>query len=102
MRSLRALVMGAAMITGASALASAQPLPQNWNHGYKDRDHDRDHDRNRDRRVNGYYDRGYYNNGYYNRDDWRWRDRDDRRYRDRDDWRWKNHNRDWDHDGDRR
>ena len=53
-------------------------------------------------RVYGDDARGYYNHGYYGRDNSRWRDRDDRRNRDRDDWRWRNHNRDWDHDGDRR
>jgi hypothetical protein len=101
MRSLRALVMGAAIVTGVSALASAQPLPQNWSYGYRNGDRDRDHDRDRDRnrRVYGYYDNGFYNRRHYDRDDWRWKDR--RRYRDRDDWRWRNH-RDWDHDGDRR
>lgn len=109
---LRALLMGAALITGVSALASAQPLPQHdGNYGVRDSDRGRDHDRkgraygyyNRDRDNRGYYGRSY-NHGYYGREDYvrRWRDRDDRRYRDRDDWRYRNRGRDWDHDGDRR
>ena len=108
MNRLRTLLIGAALMTGASALAVAQPAP--------DRDHDRDRDRrvyvynNHDRDNRGYYDRD--DRGYYDRDDrgyyQRWGDRDDRwrrdHDRDRDDWRWRNRNRgrDWDHDGDRR
>ena len=115
---LRALLMGAALITGVSALASAQPLPQsNWAYAGRNNNQDRgrNHDRdgraydyyNGDRDERGYYDRGYYNQGYYGREDYdrdgrRWRDRDDRQYRDRDDRNYRNRSRDWDHDGDRR
>ncbi|HET9181856.1 MAG TPA: hypothetical protein VFP59_06970 [Candidatus Angelobacter sp.] len=99
---LRALVMGAALITGVSALASAQPLPQytlsyagrNNNHHERARNYDRD-----DR---GYYvqkyNRGFYGQEYDVRDGRRFKNRD----RDRDDWQSRNRQRDWDHDGDRR
>lgn len=117
---LRALLMGAALMTGVSALASAQPLPQsNWSYAGRNDDHARGRDHDRDGRAYGYYNRdrdddGYgnynrdrddrgYNQGYYSRDyDRRWRDRDDRGYRDRDDWNYRQRDRDWDHDGDRR
>lgn len=119
-------------MTGVSALASAQPLPQsNWSYAGRNDDHARGRDHDRDARGYGYYNRdqddegyGYYNRdrddrgyGYYNgdRDDrgyyqgyygreyqGRWRDRDDRGYRDRDDWNYRNRGRDRDHDGDRR
>src|SRR5690242_17551955 len=106
---LRALLVGAALITGATALASAQPLPQaNWSYGNRDDNRDRDggHDRddsrsmyNRDRN-NGYYG-GYYNDGYYDRDGRRWNDRDGRRDRDRDS-PWGHRAQDRNDDGERR
>src|SRR6185437_15554888 len=100
---LRALLVGAALISGASALASAQPLPQaNWSYGNRDRDRDRDHDRDNGRYVYnpGYYG-GYYARPYYDHEDRRWKDRDDRRDHDRD-WRSRDRGRDRDHDGSRR
>jgi hypothetical protein len=88
MKRLALLVIGAAL-TGGSALASAQVLPQNV--AYRDRDHDRNRDNHRDRDRDRRYDRD--------------RDRDDRRYFDRDndrrvyrdyDRRYDNYNRRWD------
>src|ERR1051326_434911 len=66
MNRLRILLIGAALATGGSALASAQVLQQDVAYREHDRDHDRDRDRDRDRR----YDRDH--------------DRDDRRFFDRD------------------
>jgi hypothetical protein len=78
MNRLRMMLVGAALITGGSALASAQMVPQNVAFRDHDRDRDRDGDRDRDRN------RGYNNNYRVYRD--RDGDRDDRRvYRDRDD-----------------
>ncbi len=45
MKSMRMLLIGAALITGGSALASAQPMEHHDNWGYSN--HDRDHDRDR-------------------------------------------------------
>jgi Ni/Co efflux regulator RcnB len=64
MNRLKIFVIGAALATGGSALASAQALKQNV--AYHDRDRDRDHDRDRDRDRDRRYYRDY--------------DRDDRRY----------------------
>ena len=105
---LRALLMGAALITGVSALASAQPPPQyHVNYGARDKDRDRGRDHDRDGRANRYYyngdrdDRGYYQRYYSRGYEGGWRDRGDRGYRDRDDRNYRNR-RDRDHDGDRR
>lgn len=50
MKYVRAILLGAAMMAGAGALASAQSVvPVQW----RDGDHDRD---------DGYYNRGYYGN----------------------------------------
>ena len=77
MNRLRLMLVGAALITGGSALASAQVIQQDV--AYRDRDHDRDRDRDRDRD----HDRGRYNNYRVYRD--HDGDRDDRRvYRDYD------------------
>jgi len=94
MNRLRMILVGAALITGGSALASAQMVPQNVAFRDHDRDRDRDrdrgHDRDRDR------DRGYNNHRVY-----RDHDRDDRRYVNRD-WRYDRgynngyYNRRWD------
>lgn len=103
MNKLKILLLTTALITGTSALASAEEHHDNWRNQSRYSDHDRD-DRYRN---NGYYNNGYYNNGYYGDGD---HDRDDRyrgnyvyennrRWRDRDNYR---HGRDWDHDGDRR
>jgi Ni/Co efflux regulator RcnB len=75
MKSLRMLLIGAALITGGSALASAQPMEHHDNRFYSDRDHDRDRDRDRDRREFRDHDR---DDRRLDRDD-RFRDRDDRR-----------------------
>ncbi|HEY1938527.1 MAG TPA: hypothetical protein VGJ33_11385 [Candidatus Angelobacter sp.] len=75
MNRLRMMLIGAALITGGSALASAQVVQQDvaYRDHDRDRDRDRDHDRDRDRRDNRYRDN--------DRDDRRFRDRDyDRRY----------------------
>jgi hypothetical protein len=82
MNRLKMMLVGAALITGGSALASAQVVQQNV--AFRDHDRDRgynnyrvyrDHDRDDRRYVNRdwRYDRGY-NNGYYNRrwDGHRW------------------------------
>jgi Ni/Co efflux regulator RcnB len=88
MNRLKMMLVGAALITGGSALASAQVVQQN----VAFRDHDRDRDRDRDRAR----DRGYNNYRVY-----RDHDRDDRRYVDRD-WRYERgynngyYNRRWD------
>jgi len=77
MNRLRMMLVGAALITGGSALASAQMVPQNV--AFRDHDRDRDRDRDHDRDQ----DRGYNNYRVYRDHDG---DRDDRRvYRDRDD-----------------
>lgn len=100
---LRALIMSAALITGVSALASAQPLPQsNWSYAGRNNEHHRARAHDRDNRGYYGYNQGYYAQEYYGRDGRRFRDRDDRKYRDRDDWQYRNRGRDWDHDGDRR
>ena len=84
MKSMRMLLMGAALITGGSALASAQPMEHHdsWGYSNHDRDHDRDRDRDRDRRD--VRDRDRDDNRRFDRDDDRRSDRDDR-WRDRDD-----------------
>src|SRR5258708_20660289 len=71
MKSLRILAIGAALIAGSTALASAQ-------HWDRDDRHDRDHDR-------------HDNDRHFDRDRGRGdHDRDDRRFRrDRDDWRFR-------------
>jgi Ni/Co efflux regulator RcnB len=70
MKRLKMYLIAAALMTGGSALASAQPI----DHGRGDRFQDRDRDnRDRDKR---------------DRDDRRFRDRDDRRSFDRDDHRY--------------
>src|SRR6266705_2046552 len=82
MNRLRLMLVGAALITSGSALASAQVLQQDV--AYRDRDHDRDRDRDRGRDRDRDRDRGRYNNYRVYRD--HDGDRDDRRvYRDRDD-----------------
>jgi hypothetical protein len=80
MNRLRMILVGAALITGGSALASAQVVQQDV--AFRDRDHDRDRDRDRDRDHDRDRDRGYNNYRVY-----RDHDRDDRRYVDRD---WRN------------
>jgi len=88
MNRLRMMLVGAALITGGSALASAQVVQQDVAF--------RDHDRDRDREYNNYR---VYRDHDGDRDDRRvYRDRDDRRYVDRD-WRYDrgyNGNRRWD------
>ena len=71
------MLLVAALMTGGSALASAQPADHDGRR-FEDRDRGRDRDGGRDR----YFDRDHaYNNGRFNRD----HDRDDRRFfRDRD------------------
>jgi hypothetical protein len=69
MNGLRMMLIGAALITGGSALASAQVVQQDVAYRDHDRNRDRDRDHDRDRRD------------YRSRDN----DRDDRRFRDRDD-----------------
>lgn len=76
MKSIRMLLIGAALITGGSALASAQPMEHHDRGAYSD--HDRDHDRDRDRREVRNHDRD--DRRRFDRDDYRWRDRDDHRY----------------------
>jgi hypothetical protein len=80
MKSIRMLLIGAALITGGSALASAQPMERHDNGGYSNHDRDRDRDGDRDRRVYAYGDR---DDRRVDRDDYRRHDRDDR-WRDRD------------------
>ena len=78
MKSLRMLLIGAALITGGSALASAQPIENhNWAYSNHDRDRDKDRDRDRDRREIRDHDRD--DQRRFDRDDYRGRDRDDRR-----------------------
>src|SRR5689334_20416610 len=99
MNRLRIMMIGAALLTGSSMIASAQPLDEHRNGGYTDRDHDRDN-------------RTYAGNSYRNRDDRYDRDdrddrrkaydRDDRARRDRDGRREDRRFGDRDHDGDRR
>ena len=76
MNRLRTLLVGAALITGGSALASAQVVQQDV--AYRDGDHNRDRDREKDQS------RRFYGN----------RDRDDRQVYDRD----RDHDRRFDHD----
>ena len=111
MNRLKILLITGALITGGSALASAQ---ENYQTGFALQvrlgSHEGERDRNWDRDRYGYYG---YGDGDHDRDDryayrhWRWRDRDDRffhrdrgdrRRGDRDD---RGHNYDRDHDGDR-
>src|SRR5260221_8237357 len=99
MNRLRVLLIGAALMTGGSALASAQTISLELT-AYHDRDRDRDRDRDWDRDRDRDHDRRYYHHHYrdYDRDDRRYfHDRDDRRfyYYDNDDrrfdrahWRW--------------
>jgi hypothetical protein len=63
MNRLRILLVGAALITGGSALASAQVVQLNVAFG--DRDHNRDRDRDQDRDTDR--NRGFYSN--HDRDD---------------------------------
>ncbi len=82
MNRLKMLLIGAALMTAGSALATAQPYDHDGG-GYEDRAKYRGGDD---------HDRGWHNGWYRgrgDRDDRRYfRDRDDRRfYRDRDDWR---------------
>ena len=58
MNRLRMMLVGAALITGGSALASAQVVQQNV--AFRDHDRDRDRDRGRDK------DRDDRNRGYNN------------------------------------
>jgi hypothetical protein len=76
MNSLRMMLVGAALITGGSALASAQVVQQDV--AFRDHDRDRDRDRDRDHDRDRY--RGYNNNYRVYRDG----DRDDRRFVGRD------------------
>jgi hypothetical protein len=76
MNRLRILLVGAALITGGSALASAQVVQQDV--AYRDGDHNRDRDRGKDQS------RRFYGN----------HDRDDRQVYDRD----RDHDRRFDHD----
>src|SRR5690348_15588714 len=62
MNKLKILLLTTALITGSSALASAEEHRDGWRNQNRYSDHDRD-DRYRN---NGYYNNGYYNNGYYN------------------------------------
>jgi hypothetical protein len=90
MNRLRMMLVGAALITGGSALASAQVVQQDVS--FRDRDHDKDRDR--DRGHDRDRDRGYDNYRVY-----RGGDRDDRRYVDRDgryDRRYDGYSRRWD------
>jgi len=58
MNRLKIFVIGAALATGGSALASAQAVRQDVAYHDRDRDRDRDHDRDRDRdRDRRYFDR---------------------------------------------
>jgi hypothetical protein len=84
MNSLRMMLVGAALITGGSALASAQVVQQNV--AFRDGDHDRNRDRDRDRDHDRDRNRGYNNNYNNNYRVYRDRDgdRDDRRYVGRD------------------
>jgi hypothetical protein len=85
MNRLRMMLVGAALITGGSALASAQVVQQDV--AFRDRDHDRDRDRDNDRDRNRGYNNNYrvYRGGDGDRDDRRvYRDRDDRGYYNRD------------------
>ena len=72
MNRLRILLIGAALATGGSALASAQAVRQDiaFHDHDRDRDGDRGRDRGRDRDRRDFRDRDH--------------DRDDRRYFDRD------------------
>ena len=85
MKRLSMLLLGAALMTGGSALASAQPADHDGGR-FEDRDRGRDRDRDRDR----HFDRDHaYNGGRFDRDDRRFvRDRDDYRFYDRDDHRY--------------
>src|SRR6476620_4760640 len=100
MNRLRMILVGAALITGGSALASAQVVQQDV--AFRDRDRDRDRDRERDRDHDRDRDRGYNNYRVYrdhDRDDRRvYRDRDDRGYYGRydHDRRYDGYNRRWD------
>jgi hypothetical protein len=75
MNRLRLMLVGAVLVTGGSALASAQVIQQDVAYHDRDRDRDRDHDRDRDRDRDRYR---AYRDG--DRDDRRYIDRDDRRY----------------------
>ena len=94
MNRLRMLLVLTALITGGSALASAQDHDQNWNNRNNYRVNDRD-----DRRS---YDRDDRFKSYDRDDRYRSYDRDVR-FRDRDDrWRWNSQDRDRHDDHDRR
>ena len=79
MNRLRMMLVGAALITGGSALASAQVVQQNVAFRDRDRDRDRDHDRDRDDRNRGYNNYRVYRDRDGDRDDRRYVDRDGRR-----------------------
>jgi hypothetical protein len=109
MRNIKAMLLGAALIVGATSLAGAQAVvPVQWGWGWGQRDND-DRQAFREGYRQGQWDARH--NRRFDPDDSRWRERDDRRAfrsgyergfrevgyygndRDRD--------RDWDHDGDR-
>lgn len=100
MNRLKILLLTTALITGSSALASAQ---ETYHAGFAVQVRLGGHTGDRDDYRNGYYG---YGDGDHDRDDRYFKrghrkDRDDRRWRDRDDYRWGwGHDRD--HDGDRR
>ena len=107
MNRLRILLITTALITGSSALASAQqPYQSGFAVQVRLGSHDGERDRDDRYRRNGYYG---YGDGDHDRDDRHRdgdRDRDDRYFhqrKDRDDYRWRFFwSRDRDHDGDRR
>jgi hypothetical protein len=81
MNRLKMLLIGAALMTAGSALASAQPNDHDGR-GSRDRDRYYDGDRDHGRRFRGDRDDRRY---FRDRDDRRFFDRDDHRYFDRDD-----------------
>ena len=98
MNRLKILLITTALITGSSALASAEEHHENgWGYQTRYNEHDRNGDRDDHYRNKVFY-RNSYGYGYGDRD------RDDRyfhRRKDRDDFRF-GWGRDRDHDGDRR
>lgn len=86
MNRLRVLLIGAALITGGSALASAQTLRQDVAYHDQDRDRHRDDRKSYDRYRDQRYERNYrsdhdrrYENGY-RWDGRRWQHWDGRRW----------------------